>query len=202
METQILYIVLVINLLILALNIFFLFRLKLLKYLLEHPVVKKVPGNLKLRPIKINRGNTKKSENRSTSSSRSRGDHDNRNRNDRGKNTRSSRGRDGKSAYSRPGNVMNNHAAEEKRNKPEPVAESEAKSKPAKLQSQEVSGNSPEVVPAHQKANTKAPSAEKPAHTPENGSTSQPDNSGQSDGVSVIKHGRRAKVKRIPTFDE
>ncbi len=198
MDNNILYIILATNVVVLALNIFFLFRLNLIKYLIEQPVIKKVSPHIKLKPVKVDRkGNTEKPESRNTKSNRGSG------RSPKGRSDRGGRGRNNRNTTrTRPpqtrGTVETNSAAE-KVMKPENDSAPNSKNETPRASGS--SGRRPLTNKSSEKTNSR------PAAAAPTSETSSPEPAADKKSLlstpdESVKHGRRNIIKKAPVFEE
>jgi len=198
MDTNvILYAILTLNVVLLALNIFFVFRFKLIKYLLEQPVVKKLSSSTKLKPYRMERRvQGEKPSNRGRSSRSGKTGRDSRqekgSRSDKNKGARFPRARGARPDHPSRGVVVSNKAAEEEEKKPE----STEKESTETVERNEASRPLPARNSAEKSHEASLPRNESP---PKEEKTSL---SESADQTEEIKHGRRMRVKKTPVFDE
>ncbi|MBF0429888.1 MAG: hypothetical protein HQK83_01310 [Fibrobacteria bacterium] len=203
--------ILAINLILLPLNIFFLIRLNLLKYLLEQPVVKKMPLNIKLKQHRVDRKSSSDNKSKSSrprpSNNRTKGGSRD-TRTDRGPKGRNGRVAKGPHSQQPKVTVSTNEAAKETQNKEvenkiidkkeiktenKTVTKTETKTEATSRPSSN-GGRRPLGVKAELNNSVEAPVVNKPEISKPEPALTAP--------VEQIQHGRRIKVKKKPTFED
>ena len=197
METNLLYILIALNVAVLALCIFFVVRLNLIKYLLEQPAVQKVSPKLKLRPYKPQESDKEvttsapaQSRPRSGGGNKSRDRSSNRDRSSRQRTQqRGPRSRGPRAQFPNRSDAQANGAKEQHNESRDAAPKQSSHGGGA---AEESKGRRPLMQ------EREAPQPQQVQPVGANGHSNTPETKDNDN----IRHGRRTRVKKAPTFEE